>query len=122
MKEIFLVGIGGFIGSSLRYSVGLLPFGNSKLNVATLIVNLVGSFLIGFLSAYFLKSINQNYQLFIVTGFCGGFTTYSTFSLHLLRYMEGENYVPMIAYLTMSLLGGVALCYLGLSIGSKIFN
>ncbi|MEQ8238425.1 MAG: fluoride efflux transporter CrcB [Cyclobacteriaceae bacterium] len=122
MKEILLVGFGGFAGSILRYAAGLMSFGTPKLNFSTLSVNLVGSLIIGLLSAYLLKNNNQNYQLLLVTGFCGGFTTYSTFSLQLLKFMEVGNHLNMILYLLISLVGGVGLCYLGLILGSKFFN
>jgi len=122
MKEILLVGVGGFVGSSLRYAASLMSFGDAKLNISTLAVNLIGSLFIGLLSAYLLKINNQNYHLLLVTGFCGGFTTYSTFSLQLLKFMEDGNHLTMILYLLISLIGGVGLCYFGLMLGAKFLN
>lgn len=116
MKEILFVGIGGFIGSISRYSIGLLTakqFGTVFLN-GTLFVNLLGSLLIGILAGYFAKSQQSSMtSLILITGFCGGFTTFSTFSLDNLRLLKEQMYLSFALYGVGSVVGGLVLCTLG---------
>jgi CrcB protein len=81
MKQVLLVGAGGFAGSVARYLVALaVPFSGTGFPFATFGVNLLGSFLIGFISELALSTtiISPETRLLLTTGFCGGFTTFST--------------------------------------------
>jgi CrcB protein len=81
LRELLLIGVGGFLGAILRYIVsGIIPvkFG---LPTGTLTVNVIGSFILGFLLySSLLAPIPAEYKLLIGTGFCGALTTFSTFS------------------------------------------
>ncbi|MEM9329059.1 MAG: fluoride efflux transporter CrcB [Bacteroidota bacterium] len=114
IHHLLLVGAGGFVGSALRYQISLAFFhriGNG-FPVGTLIVNLVGSLLIGILLSGAVKS-SQSWTLLLVSGFCGGFTTFSTFAIENIKLIENGNWNISIVYLITSLLGGLALCLLG---------
>ncbi len=113
---IALVGVGGFFGSVARYVVSLLlspvapwfPF-------ATLSVNILGCFLIGFLSELAISTtlVSPEARLFLVTGFCGGFTTFSSYMFEdtaLLR--DGQLFYATI-YLAGSIAGGFIALYTG---------
>ena len=83
MKQLLLVFIGGGVGSSLRYLIS--KFSNDYLNsftLGTFIVNILGCFLLGFIIGISFKNtyLTQNQALLLGTGFCGGFTTFSTFA------------------------------------------
>ena len=84
MKYALLVFLGGGFGSALRYMVGKL-FQNTfeTFPIGTLIVNVVGSLLIGFFLGFDLKNggLSETQTLVLVTGFCGGFTTFSAFAM-----------------------------------------
>lgn len=94
------VAIGGALGSVTRYGVGLLlPAAAGKFPWATLLVNLLGSFLIGV--AYVLIMQKQTWppemRLWLMTGFLGGFTTFSSFSLEALQlWQQGQNLQALI--------------------------
>lgn len=120
MKDLLMVGIGGFAGSIFRYKIGALVSAKitSKFPWGTFCVNLLGAFLIGLLIASALKN-QQAAMLLLVTGFCGGFTTFSTFALENLRLLQSGQWSVLLAYLLLSLVGGIGLCFGGYLIGNK---
>jgi len=85
----------------------------------TLTVNLLGSLLIGALVGYFVKS-NASASIFWIAGFCGGFTTFSTFSLDGIRLLKNGLYGDFTIYALLSASGGLALCALGFVIVNKL--
>lgn len=123
MKEIFYVGIGGALGSISRYLTGywLSQYLTSFYPYATLSVNLVGSLLIGILSGLFIKTGSPITQMVFITGLCGGFTTFSTFSLDGLKLLQSGAYTTYALYAGISLVGGIILCASGLWLSEKYF-
>jgi fluoride exporter len=113
LKSFLLVGAGGMAGSMLRYACYLLIRSNA-FPYATFTVNIAGSFLIGLLAGYATRMEHpQQMQLLLVTGLCGGFTTFSAFSadnLHLLN--EGRTGMALL-YTAASVVPGVLATYLG---------
>jgi len=123
MQNLLLVILGGGIGSGLRYGVGQIvakkfPDFNT---LGTLSVNIIGSFLIGVLIAVLLKQgDSQNkLHLLLVTGFCGGFTTFSAFAYENYTLLKSGEYSAIILYILGSLIFGIAAVFLGLFIGIK---
>lgn len=105
MISCLMVGIGGFFGSILRYLISLIPLGEqSSFPYKTLITNIIGAFLIGLIVALSLKnaSINEKYILLLKTGFCGGFTTFSTFALESTQLIQGGKSITALIYITLS--------------------
>ncbi len=120
MRDFLLVGFGGFIGSMLRYGISLTfsKFFLSKIYLATLTVNLLGSLLIGILIGILSK--NQTHlSLFLIVGLCGGFTTFSTFSSDGIKLLKNHFYVEYFIYASISIFGGLALCLLGHYLSNK---
>ena len=122
IKNLFLVLLGGGLGSISRY---LLSFYLTKNNVsnfpwATFIANSVGCLLIGLFFGYIQKNNLQNetLKLLLITGFCGGFTTFSTFSLENIQFIQNQNYNLAIIYTLASVFVG----FLAVIIGFKLFN
>jgi len=117
MKSIILVALGGGLGSSLRYLIGkYIPY--TIFPFSTWIINIIGSLCIGFLFAYTLK--NPDYKLlslFLMTGVCGGFTTFSTFSLETFKLMQNQQYMLAFAYICSSVLLGLGATFVGFWMG-----
>ena len=96
IKEIILVGIGSGIGGVCRYLISLLmPFANNSFPWGTFTANIIGCLLIGLLwgvTSRF-QSLSPSFSLFLMVGFCGGFTTFSTFSKESLALLQANNYI-----------------------------
>ena len=116
LKTILAVGSGSFLGGAGRYLVSLAMKDISKgFPWATLAVNLLGCFLIGLLWGVFGKNgtNGSNWALFLTVGFCGGFTTFSTFSKEAIIMLQTGHVWGFAAYVSMSVVVGVALVALG---------
>ena len=106
----FYVGLGGAIGSMLRYAISLIPY-KQTFPLLTMITNICGAFIIGYIAgAAVKKNVSPNVLLMLKTGLCGGFTTFSTFSLEAYTLLQNGNYMCMAIYVLLSFLG----CMLGI--------
>ena len=112
LYNVLLVGCGGFTGSILRYVIGITVGYSGGFPVGTFLVNVLGSFLIGVLFSLSGK-IGQEWSLVLTTGFCGGFTTFSTFSYENSQMFQHGDWQHLIAYILGSLLFGLGACAVG---------
>ncbi len=114
LKNILLVGLGGALGSMLRYAFSYW-FKHSSFPLASFLVNIIGSFIIGLVFAYALRyeSFALNWRLFLAAGICGGFTTFSAFSLESLQLLQQQRIGLFFIYVMGSLLLGLAATWLG---------
>lgn len=120
MKQVLFVGLGGAAGSILRYltSVVTLKFYSASFPVATFIVNVIGCFLAGLIFGSITQESAdaQNLKVLLLTGFCGGFTTFSAFALENVRLMDSGNLSTAVLYTIASIAAGLLAAWLGLSI------
>lgn len=118
LKQLLLVGIGGSLGSMLRYLVSVLTgrFVQSAFPLPTLLVNLTGCFLIGLLAGALSHVMdgNTNLRLLLITGFCGGYTTFSAFAYENLQLIESQQFTLAIAYTLLSVVLGIGLVWTGM--------
>lgn len=113
MKELILVGCGGALGAILRYGLGLLPM-RTSFPFMTMLINILGALCIGMIIAYAQETKAQpDIILFIKTGFCGGFMTFSTFSLETVQLFETQRYLSGSIYACGSLLFCILAVLLG---------
>jgi len=119
------VALGGALGASARYGVGtlMLRLLGPAFPWATLTVNVVGALALGLLiEALALKySISPELRVMLVTGFLGGFTTFSAFSLDTANMIERHAYGPAAAYVIASVLLSVGALFAGMIIGRAIW-
>jgi CrcB protein len=124
MKSILLVALGGALGSVLRYLAGelLLYKQQTLFPWATLTVNLLGCFLIGLAAGSTIKHgcLADNFRLFFIAGFCGGFTTFSAFSREIIQLLSQNLYLQAFIYVFVSVIIGVLLTLSGLYAGARI--
>lgn len=123
MIDAFFVLLGGGLGSACRYLVSTAAgkaFGNA-FAWGTMIVNLLGCLLIGFVVGLADRAlVSRAFRLMIVTGFLGGFTTLSTFSLDSVRMLLAGEYAKGLANIGANVAGGMALVLLGLYASSAL--
>lgn len=113
MKELLIIGLGGFLGSISRYLMHVFMIARiaTPIPIGTLTVNLLGSFLLGIIIGLFNRYdwLTHEWRLFLAIGFCGSFTTFSTFSVENLELIKSGNYLTLGIYTLLSLVGGVLL-------------
>ena len=117
MKNLALVFIGGGTGSMARYLLGkLLNNSTTGIPYGTFLANILGSLLIGLILGYFAKSENlsQETTLILATGFCGGFTTFSTFAYESHLFLKSGDFISFAAYALASIVVGFAAVFLGM--------
>jgi len=113
LKNILLVGLGGMIGSVLRYLSSHF-IRHESFPYATFTVNIIGSFLIGAIMGIAARQEGfGNWRLFLATGVCGGFTTFSAFAWENLQLLNQERYGTFVLYTGTTLIAGLAVTALG---------
>ena len=114
--RILLVAIGSGLGGVLRYLVPCWIGAQKGFPWATLTVNVAGSLLIGLLSGLLARhggSSAESIRAFAVVGFCGGFTTFSTFSNETFHLIESSQWLSAVAYVGFSIVAGLVAVFLG---------
>ena len=116
IKNILLVGAGGALGSIMRYLITCL-FTHLAIcsELATFVVNVIGSFVIGLL----IPASQNTLYLLLAVGFCGGFTTFSTFSAQALQMMQNGQRLTSLLYIFASVIISIIFVFLGIYISEK---
>ena len=113
LRNILLVALGGALGSVCRHLISKLSLGTFPWG--TLTVNILGSLLIGLLTGLMLRgSVSPEMKLLLVTGFCGGFTTFSTFANESFSMMRTGDVLLSALYIGVSVVVGVLAVYAGM--------
>jgi len=120
LRMFLIVGLGSFFGGGSRFIMQqfITKFSSSSFPYGTLAVNIIGSFIIGLLF-----SVSERYdfmtsevRLLLVTGFCGGFTTFSSFSLENMVMLRDGDFFHVFMYVSLSVIVGLFATYLGIQL------
>lgn len=120
-KLLLLAGAGGFIGTCCRFLVNrlFLLIWHAPFPLATFTINIIGCFFLGLISSLLSKSgfVPNNLNAFLMVGFCGGFTTFSTFSLETFNIGNSGEIFYSLLYVVASVIVGLVSVWFGLIIG-----
>ncbi|OTG82753.1 fluoride ion transporter CrcB [Acinetobacter sp. ANC 5054] len=114
--SLLSIALGSVLGAWLRWGISLklnsifanIPFG-------TVVSNLAGAFVIGFAVSFFANSsINSNYKLFVITGFCGALTTFSTFSIEVVGLLQSSKFGYALSTIAIHVIGSLIFTLLGI--------
>ncbi|MBH0164697.1 fluoride efflux transporter CrcB [Fictibacillus sp. 7GRE50] len=122
--KILAVALGGIVGALLRFWCGLLLFHpQGSFPFSTFLVNVIGSFILGWFVVFGVKRINNNNLIVALqTGLIGSFTTFSTFNTEILLLVEDQLYTMALLYFSASAVTGVIAIYLGMKLGSIYYG
>lgn len=117
IKILLLVGTGSFVGGISRFITSRFIQNSviSTFPIGTFTVNIVGCFLIGLIYGLSERGnvMNDNVRLFLTVGFCGGFTTFSTFSIENMTLLKDGNFLYFALYASLSVFVGLMATYFG---------
>ena len=111
LRNCLIFGLGGAVGTVSRYLLSLLPLKpQSGFPLITLGINVAGAFLIGLIIAFAVKNqrVDSSLLLLLKVGFCGGFTTFSTFSLETAELFQSGKYFVALSYIVLSVILSIA--------------
>jgi CrcB protein len=121
IKDLLLVGLGGGIGSMLRFLTSRLSaryISSEWALVGTFIANIVGCFIIGLVAGWLLFNVekSQTLPLLLVTGFCGGYTTFSAFAFENVQLLQSGHTLFSVLYIILSIGVGLLAVWGGLKL------
>ncbi|MCK9159567.1 MAG: fluoride efflux transporter CrcB [Bacteroidaceae bacterium] len=120
LKALFFVGMGSLSGGITRFLISKFVQSSTVLSfpLGTFVVNVLGCFAIGMFYGLFETGhlMNNNLRLFLTVGFCGGFTTFSTFMNENYLFLKDQNFFYLAIYTSLSLFVGLIMLYVGYSI------
>lgn len=125
LSQIVLLSLGGVLGVNARYWFGLWVsrYAGSQFPWATFFINVSGSFLIGFFTMVLTRWLPHHHmRLLVITGFLGGYTTYSSFALESVMLWERGEKSLSLAYVAATVIVGFLAVLLGMALGSNLTN
>lgn len=124
VSTIFCIAIGGSLGAVARYLLNISPLAGvfDKFPLPTFVINVTGSFLLGFLMIVFADKfvVSENVRMAIIVGFLGAFTTFSTFEMEIFGLVQEKEIVAAFLYIFLRVLAGFIGVVSGVALGRQI--
>ncbi len=122
--KILFIAVGGSLGAVARYLINISPLASmlDKFPLPTFVINIVGSFLIGFLMIVFADKfvVNENIRMAVIVGFLGAFTTFSTFEMEVFGLVREREFITGFLYLFLSVFAGFVGVVAGVALGRRV--
>jgi len=121
---LFFIGVGGFLGAISRFLLAGFVQKNfvTFFPIGTLSVNVLGSFIIGFMAMYFENTVQPEYKALVITGFLGALTTFSTFSLENTNMLLSGEYIKVGLNIILNVILTISSTVLAIIIYKKLYN
>ena len=123
-SKILFIAVGGSLGAVTRYLINISPLASvfGKFPLPTFLINITGSFLIGFLMIVFADKyvVNENVRMAVIVGFLGAFTTFSTFEMEIFGLVREREFVTGFLYLFLSVFVGFVGVVAGVELGRRV--
>jgi CrcB protein len=120
---LMIIGVGGFLGAISRYLIAgfVQNHSGTLFPVGTLSVNVLGSFIIGFAAMFFAQVVEPEYKAFVMTGFLGALTTFSTFSLENVNMLQDGDYMKVALNLFLNVTLTITATLLAMMLFKKLY-
>lgn len=123
LQNLLLVMLGAALGGATRYLFTLLEeYFNQPIQLSTLLVNIMGGLLAGIIAGYLLQKPDQGLKLFLIVGFCGGLTTFSSFSLEAMNLLQKGAYFHSLLLIILHFIGSIAATFIGFYLINKLLS
>ncbi|RUM73533.1 MAG: fluoride efflux transporter CrcB [Sulfurovum sp.] len=121
---LLIIGMGGFLGAISRFLIAsyVQNASGSLFPVGTLAVNVLGSFIIGFAAMFFAQVVEPEYKAFVITGFLGALTTFSTFSWENVTMLQDGDYAKVVLNIFLNVTLTLAATLLAVMLFKKIYG
>lgn len=114
LQNLLLVMLGAAFGGGIRYLFTLMEsYFHQPIQISTLLVNIIGGLLAGLIAGYLLQKPDQGLRLFLIVGFCGGLTTFSSFSLEAMNLLQRGAYLNSFMLILFHFIGAIGATFLG---------
>ncbi|MHC5226313.1 fluoride efflux transporter FluC [Ignatzschineria sp. LJL83] len=123
ISNLLWVMLGASLGGGSRYLISLIENKISlPIQISTLTVNILGGLLAGIIAGYLLQKPDQAIRLFLIVGFCGGLTTFSSFSLETMSLLQNREYFHSMMLMLFHLIGSIGATFLGFYLINTLMN
>ncbi len=121
IQNLLLVMFGASLGGGCRYLFTLLESRlSTPIQISTLLVNILGGFLAGLIAGYLLHKPDQAIRLFLIVGFCGGLTTFSSFSLEAMNLLQNRAYLSAFLLIVLHFIGAISATFAGFTLMQRL--
>lgn len=123
IANLLLVMLGASLGGGSRYLISLIENNIAlPIQISTLTVNIIGGLLAGIIAGYLLQKPDHGIRLFLIVGFCGGLTTFSSFSLETMSLLQNREYLNSILLILLHFIGAIGATFLGFYLINTFMN
>lgn len=123
IQNLLLVMLGASLGGGCRYLFTLIESRlSTPIQISTLLVNIIGGLLAGIIAGYLLHKPDQTIRLFLIVGFCGGLTTFSSFSLETMKLLQNREFLMALSLILFHFIGAISATIIGFTLTQRFIS